>query len=135
MAADLKKKLDDIEAVQDTGPAEAIVGLRSIVLDDSPNDAESIKVKEQAIQKLADLHAKLKDAVSLRQLLTDLRPLFGVLPKAKTAKLVRTIIDAVAKVPGSTQVQVTVALIIQELLFVWWISAAGQLSCPQPFFD
>ena len=49
---------------------------------------------------------KAKDAQALRQLLTDLRPLFTALPKAKTAKLVRTIIDTIAKVPGSTQIQV-----------------------------
>ena len=59
-----------------------------------------------AMQVLGDQYVKAKDAQALRQLLTDLRPLFTALPKAKTAKLVRTIIDTIAKVPGSTQVQV-----------------------------
>ena len=60
----------------------------------------------QAIQKLGDLYAKQKDAEALRRLLTDLRPLFASIPKAKTAKIVRTIIETIAKVPNSTQLQV-----------------------------
>ena len=39
-------------------------------------------------------------------LLTELRPLFAVIPKAKTAKIVRTIIETIAKVPNSAQLQV-----------------------------
>ena len=60
----------------------------------------------QAIQKLNDLYAKQKDAEALRRLLTELRPLFAVIPKAKTAKIVRTTIETIAKVPDSTQLQV-----------------------------
>jgi 26S proteasome regulatory subunit N6 len=60
----------------------------------------------QAIQKLSDLYAKEKNAVALRNLLTELRPLFAVITKAKTAKIVRTIIETIAKVPDSTKLQV-----------------------------
>ena len=49
---------------------------------------------------------KQADAPGLRALLTDLRPLFAAVPKAKTAKIVRTVIDSIAKVPNSTQLQV-----------------------------
>ena len=61
----------------------------------------------QAIQKLSDLYAKEKDAVALKNLLTELRPLFSSFTKAKTAKIVRTIIETIAKVPDSTQLQVS----------------------------
>ena len=60
----------------------------------------------QAIQRLNDLYAKQGNAGALRDLLTELRPLFAVIPKAKTAKIVRTIIETIAKVPNSTQLQV-----------------------------
>ena len=43
---------------------------------------------------------------ALRVLLTELRPLFGAIPKAKTAKLVRGLIEAISRVPDSTQLQV-----------------------------
>lgn len=63
----------------------------------------------QAIQRLSDVYAKQKDAQALRKLLTELRPLFGVITKAKTAKIVRNIIETIAKVPDSTQLQVCAA--------------------------
>ncbi len=87
-------------------PQAAISKLRDIVLGDHPNDAESIKTKEQALQSLANLYAKQGDAEALRTLLTELRSLFALIPKAKTAKIVRTVVDTIAKVPNSTAVQV-----------------------------
>ena len=79
---------------------------RDIVLGGYPNDADTLKIKDEALQKLSDAYIKSGDATALRQLLTDLRPLFGSLPKAKTAKIVRSIIEATAKIPGSTDLQV-----------------------------
>lgn len=55
---------------------------------------------------LGQVYAKKGDAASVRTLLSELRPLFGVLPKAKTAKLVRSLIEAISTVPDSTQLQV-----------------------------
>ena len=65
------------------------------------------QVKENAVTKLGQLYAAEKDAQAIRTLLTELRPLFGALPKAKTAKLVRALIEAIASVPDSTQLQVS----------------------------
>ena len=64
------------------------------------------QVKEPAISTLADLYAAQGDAQALRQLLTELRPLFAAVPKAKTAKIVRGIIETVARVPNSGKLQV-----------------------------
>ncbi len=55
---------------------------------------------------MADLYAAQGDAPALRQLLTELRPLFAAVPKAKTAKIVRGIIETVARVPNSGKLQV-----------------------------
>lgn len=49
-----------------------------------------------------------KDAPALRRLLTDARPFFATVPKAKTAKIVKNIIDAIAKVPNTTALQMEV---------------------------
>jgi 26S proteasome regulatory subunit N6 len=87
-------------------PDDAVAVYRDIALGRHGNDADSVKIKEQAIQKLADLYASKKEAAALRSLLTELRPLFGVIPKAKTAKIVRTIIETISKVPDSTDLQV-----------------------------
>lgn len=99
---------------------------RDIALGDRPNDAESLKVKEEAIQKLTESKVKQNDAESLRRLLTELRQLFGKLPKAKTAKIVRNLIDAIAKVPNSTQLQVLICCF--TILYRWIQIVAKLLS-------
>lgn len=71
-------------------------------------DAEAVKQKEEAISKLSDAYVKQQDAKALTELLAQLRPFFAVIPKAKTAKIVRNIIDQIAKVPNSTDIQVGV---------------------------
>ena len=38
-------------------------------------------------------------------MLTELRTFFASIPKAKTAKLVRAVIDSIAKVPNTTELQ------------------------------
>ncbi|KAL3155551.1 26S proteasome regulatory subunit rpn6 [Trebouxia sp. C0009 RCD-2024] len=96
------------QELEEAQPQQAISKFRDILLGEQANDAESIKVKEQALQSLANLYAKQHDASSLRKLLTDLRPLFTLIPKAKTAKIVRTVIDTIATVPNSTSVQLEV---------------------------
>lgn len=68
--------------------------------------AEVAKAREEAALALADLYAQRGSSDKLTQLLEDLRPLFAVVPKAKTAKIVRAIIDAVSRIPGTTELQV-----------------------------
>jgi 26S proteasome regulatory subunit N6 len=51
---------------------------------------------------------KQQQAEALASLLTTLRPVFTLLAKAKTAKIVRSIIDAVAKIPNTTDLQVKI---------------------------
>ena len=66
----------------------------------------TVLITIQAIQRLSHVYAKQEDAEALRKLLTELRPLFGAITKAKTAKIVRNVIETIAKVPNSTQLQV-----------------------------
>lgn len=125
---DLAAQLKEGEELAALNLEEAVVKLRGLVLSDS-NDVEAVKVKEQTIQKLCDLLVKAGNAKALSDLLAQLRDFFAVIPKAKTAKIVRSIIDAIAKIPGSTQLQVHGA-------FAWhlgrqWV-VAGVLQPGQP---
>eukprot|EP00878_Enallax_costatus_P008276 GHUV01008652.1.p1 GENE.GHUV01008652.1~~GHUV01008652.1.p1 ORF type:complete len:141 (+),score=43.96 GHUV01008652.1:1188-1610(+) len=82
--------------------------LRQKVFEDQSTDAEAVKQREEAIGQLSDAYVKQQDAKALTDLLAQLRPFFAVIPKAKTAKIVRNIIDQIAKIPNSTEIQVAV---------------------------
>lgn len=86
--------------------AADLQALKQVVFGEQGSDAEAVKQKEDAIGKLSDAYVKQQDAKALTELLAQLRPFFAVIPKAKTAKIVRNIIDQIAKVPNSTDIQV-----------------------------
>eukprot|EP00920_Eleutheroschizon_duboscqi_P001139 GHVT01002697.1.p1 GENE.GHVT01002697.1~~GHVT01002697.1.p1 ORF type:complete len:194 (+),score=49.16 GHVT01002697.1:197-778(+) len=67
---------------------------------------DPVKIQEQVICGLADLYARIGQSAELRQLLVVFRPFFATLPKARTAKIVRTIIDLVARIKGTEEQQV-----------------------------
>ncbi|PSC67714.1 26S proteasome non-ATPase regulatory subunit 11-like protein [Micractinium conductrix] len=91
-----------LAAAEGAAPAEVAAALRG-VLAAPGSDADSLKVKEAALGKLTEVLVVQGDAPGLRALLSELRPLFAAIPKAKTAKIVRTVVDAIARVPGSQQ--------------------------------
>ena len=83
--------------------------LREIVFSISSSDGdECTKIREKYVIALGDLYVTHGHIVKLQQLLEEIRPLFNALPKAKTAKIVRTLIDLMSNVPGSEQLQVQV---------------------------
>jgi len=93
--------------------AEALDGIEALTATAANNTAapsatelEASKRREAACQQLVDALVCNGDASALARLFEELRPLFAVLPKAKTAKLVRSVIEAIAKVPGSEDLQV-----------------------------
>ncbi|KAH0893706.1 hypothetical protein HID58_056135, partial [Brassica napus] len=95
-----------ISLAQEANSSEAIQILYQ-VLEDPSSSPEALRIKEQAITNLCDRLTEEKRGEDLRTLLTKLRPFFSLIPKAKTAKIVRGIIDAVAKIPGTTDLQIT----------------------------
>ncbi|KIY94924.1 26S proteasome non-ATPase regulatory subunit 11 [Monoraphidium neglectum] len=104
----LDEQISTAKGLIDSDPKQAEQELRKLVFDVPGTDVETTRVKEQAIGALAEAYVKLQDAQSLADLLSQLREFFGAIPKAKTAKIVRGIIDQIAKIPNSTQLQVVV---------------------------
>jgi hypothetical protein len=95
-------------AAEQADPAAAAAALRAVALATPGADGpECVRVREAAVAALCDARVAARDGPGLAGILTDLRPLFAVVPKAKTAKLVRGVIDAIAKVPGSEALQVS----------------------------
>ncbi|CAA2987323.1 26S proteasome non-ATPase regulatory subunit 11 homolog [Olea europaea subsp. europaea] len=70
------------------------------------NVDESLRIKEQAISNLSDLLRQENRAEELKSLLIQLRTFFSLIPKAKTAKIVHGIVDAVAKIPDTSDLQI-----------------------------
>ncbi|KAK4771982.1 hypothetical protein SAY86_013757 [Trapa natans] len=75
------------------------------ILENSSSSPEALRTKEQAITNLSVLLRQENRVEDLPTLLTQLRPYFSLIPKAKTAKIVREIIDAVSKIPGTSDLQ------------------------------
>nr|GMC77573.1 26S proteasome non-ATPase regulatory subunit 11 homolog [Ipomoea batatas] len=94
------------EASEAKTSSEAIAILYHI-LNDPSSSSEALRIKEQAISNLSDLLRQENRAEELKNLLTQLRPFFSLIPKAKTAKIVRVIVDAVAKIPGTSDLQIS----------------------------
>eukprot|EP00245_Coleochaete_scutata_P002309 TRINITY_DN1300_c0_g2_i1.p1 TRINITY_DN1300_c0_g2~~TRINITY_DN1300_c0_g2_i1.p1 ORF type:complete len:509 (-),score=114.46 TRINITY_DN1300_c0_g2_i1:261-1718(-) len=94
----------DFAEIRDSNPDAAIRIYRNLLASKSESP-DVIRTKEIAINNLAELLAKQGRAEELRTLLTDLLPYFSLIPKAKTARIVRMIIDLVAEVPGTTDLQ------------------------------
>ncbi|CAN0222816.1 unnamed protein product, partial [Discosporangium mesarthrocarpum] len=110
---DLRVNLDLVtEALAEGGDQEtAISGFRA-VLDyqcTAPGGASDTvnKVKEEAIYGLAKSYGETRRFSDVVDLLRTASPFFANIPKARTAKIVRTIIDIVSKVPDTLELQDT----------------------------
>mmetsp|Transcript_4790 Transcript_4790/g.10428 ORF Transcript_4790/g.10428 Transcript_4790/m.10428 type:complete len:407 (-) Transcript_4790:353-1573(-) len=79
---------------------------RAFILSDDSSD-ETLKAKEAAIYELGNWLAKRGEGEKIAALLSELRPFFACVPKARTAKVVRTLIDQLALVPDSMELQMS----------------------------
>jgi 26S proteasome regulatory subunit N6 len=112
-------RFDDAVELLDSKSADdqskALSEFRSIV----DSATEHVKVREQAVYKIGETLAKLGRIGEIRDLLVSIRPFFSQVPKARTAKIVRTLIDQVASVPDTSELQAdlckeSIAWCIQE---------------------
>lgn len=84
--------------------------LKSILSNQSstPDDA-LLKEQEAALFRLGELYRDTKNADALAETVRSSRTFMSSIAKAKTAKLVRTLIDYFEGIPGSQQTQIQVA--------------------------
>lgn len=85
--------------------AQAIALLLSIINTERESD-EVARLKELSIYKLGALYARAREPERLRALLQSVRPFFATVAKAKTAKIVRSLIDLVALIPDTLPLQI-----------------------------
>ncbi|CAO2812867.1 unnamed protein product [Amaranthus hypochondriacus] len=103
----LPANTESLTVAMEASSAEESISILQRVLADPSSSPDTLRIKEQAISNLTDLLKQENRAEDLRILLTQLRTYFSMIPKAKTAKIVRGIIDAVAKIPNTTELQIS----------------------------
>lgn len=106
MAEAAQAQLDSAKETLKSDSKAGIAALRNVIGIEG-DGSDLIQVKEQAITALTNALADDHDAQGLKQLLQDLRPMYALMAKAKAARIVRTVIDALARVPDTAQLQVS----------------------------
>jgi 26S proteasome regulatory subunit N6 len=92
--ADLLEKARDLET---TAPGQAAQAYKDIIFNKQDLEDPNARNREKAIYALGDFLVAQKRPDEINALSKELRPLFSELPKAKTAKIVRQLIDLLGK--------------------------------------
>ena len=71
------KELAAAKELVSTDPKAAISKLRNIIFNNDLTDADTVKIKEQTVQALAEAYVAASDAKALSGLLSELRQLGG----------------------------------------------------------
>jgi len=83
----------DLLAQAEAKPAQAEQIYKQILADTSTSDAEGLRDKETALVKLGELYRDQKNGSALAEVITLSRSFMSSTAKAKTAKLIRTLLD------------------------------------------
>jgi len=105
-AATLQNNFEAADKKEQHNQEESIPLYHSLIREESDKTEESNKIKEQAIYRLGKIYAKTGRANNLFDLLKEVRPFFDEVAKARTAKIVRTLIDLVSEIPGTGDLQI-----------------------------
>jgi len=99
-------RVAEAKALEAAHEYEAEALYRSIITEPLPENGAEIaqKEKESAIVALIELLGHRNRIADLAELARWLRPYFDAVPKAKTAKIVRTLIETLSRCPGSGEV-------------------------------
>eukprot|EP00640_Fibrocapsa_japonica_P001736 CAMPEP_0113935444 /NCGR_PEP_ID=MMETSP1339-20121228/2588_1 /TAXON_ID=94617 /ORGANISM="Fibrocapsa japonica" /LENGTH=466 /DNA_ID=CAMNT_0000937595 /DNA_START=21 /DNA_END=1421 /DNA_ORIENTATION=+ /assembly_acc=CAM_ASM_000762 len=105
-ADELREMLNDAEEKEQEGKYEESQKMLMITIESDKDSDSAKKVKEEAIYRISHLYTKTSKDDEVMELLKRCSPFFATIPKARTAKIVRTIIDIVAKGQDSVDLQV-----------------------------
>jgi len=101
-----EKLFEEAKNLESTNANKSISIYNQIISIPDTNLEEINKFKELTIYRLGKSHASLGNAKELTKLLTDIRPFFDKISKAKTAKIVRSLIDFISEIPNTINLQI-----------------------------
>mmetsp|Transcript_54222 Transcript_54222/g.62095 ORF Transcript_54222/g.62095 Transcript_54222/m.62095 type:complete len:430 (+) Transcript_54222:52-1341(+) len=107
----LKEKFEEARKLEATNVDQAIAAFTEIInTQEKPSDKlridEIIKLRENSIYRVGQLYVNAQQAENIAALLRSVRSLFAGFPKAKTAKIVKTLLDYTSKVPNTINLQI-----------------------------
>ncbi|GAB5370674.1 hypothetical protein AAMO2058_001513400 [Amorphochlora amoebiformis] len=100
----IAKKLEDIRALEETNPQQAVKLYKDVIGLDDP-EGEIVSQKTQAIYALGELYAQKGLHKDLRNLIVDTRPFFTTIAKAKTAKILKELLNILGRIPNTAKLQ------------------------------
>ncbi|KAJ2315543.1 26S proteasome regulatory subunit rpn6 [Coemansia sp. Cherry 401B] len=102
----MASSLDQANAAAAQSPQQA-AKLYSSVLFAEPSSTVSASERETALLSLATLYERMHDAAALTNLINSSQPFLVTVSKAKSSKLIRTLVDRFNGIPGALQAQIS----------------------------
>ncbi|KAL1925363.1 uncharacterized protein VTP21DRAFT_246 [Calcarisporiella thermophila] len=99
--------LEQAASLKENQPEQAI-RLYQAVLKENATDESSLRDQEQALLQLGELYKNLRKPAELAELIRSSRTIMNSIAKAKTAKLVKSLIDYFTEIPDSIALQIEV---------------------------
>jgi len=93
------------QELEESNPAQAEPAYVAIISSDQETE-EGMKVQEKSAYALGQLYVKSKAADKLERLAKDIRPFCIFWPKARTAKMIRALIDYMGQIPDARENQI-----------------------------
>ncbi|KAF5376698.1 hypothetical protein D9615_007861 [Tricholomella constricta] len=105
-----KDLLEQAQAASKSNPQHAEQLYKQILSDSAAEstEPEDLRAQEAALINLGELYRDQKNAAGVAEVITLSRAFMSSTAKAKTAKLIRTLLDFFIPIPNSQQTQITV---------------------------
>ncbi|CAG8521487.1 9787_t:CDS:10 [Paraglomus brasilianum] len=100
--------LKEAEDLAKTSPEKAELLYTNILAQNAGNDETVIRQQEQALVKLGELYRDHRKAEQLSQLIRSSRTFMSSIARAKTAKIVKTLIGLFSEIPNTLPLQIEI---------------------------
>lgn len=106
MEATIKKEFEKAKSLIETDFKSSISILIELINKDNLDEIEDgVKIQEQAIYILGEIYMKKGMSKELKELIEAIKPIIGGLPKARVAKIIRSLMDMMSKIPDTEKLQ------------------------------